>query len=95
MLFVITPTFPEFGIETRSNNKILKEMSIILARLINQYKLKYQLVFSARFDKQDENNQLLDQTERFNNLYINHNLTQTDINNVDVKSPLEHQIQQK
>ena len=26
---------------------------------------------------------------------INHNLTETDTNNIDVKSPLKHQIQQK
>ena len=48
-----------------------------------------------RFDKQDENNQVLDETEIFISLNINHNLTQTDINNNDVKSPLEHQIQQQ
>ena len=29
------------------------------------------------------------------NLNINQNLTETDINNIDVKSPLEHQIQQQ
>ena len=91
----ITPNYPEFGIETRYINKIVKQLSIIYARLINQYKFKYQTVFSARFDKQDENNQLLDETELFINLNINHNLTQTDIDNFDIVSPLEHQIQQK
>ena len=59
----ITPTFPEFGIEFRFINKIVKELSVIYARLINQYKFKYQTVFSARFDKQDEDGQLLDETE--------------------------------
>ena len=73
----------------------MKKLSVIYARLINQYKFKYETVFSARFDKQDENNQLLDETEIFFNLNINHNLTQTDIDNVDVKSPFEHQIQQQ
>ena len=91
----IMPNFPEFGIEVRYINKILKELAIIYARLINQYKFRYQKVFSARFDKQDENNQLLDETELFINLNINHNLTQTDIDKIDVKSPLEHQIQQQ
>ena len=28
-------------------------------------------------------------------LNINHNLTQTDLDNIDIKSPLEHQIQQQ
>ena len=91
----ITPNFPEFGIEVRYINKIMKELSVIYARLINQYKLKYQTVFSSRFDKQDESNQLIDETELFISLYINHNLTQTDIDIIDVRSPLEHQKQQQ
>ena len=45
--------------------------------------------------KQDENNQLLDETELFIYLNINHNLTQTDIKNIDVVSPFEHQKQQE
>ena len=70
-------------------------MAIVYARLINQYKFKYQTVFSARFDKQDEDNQVLDETELFINLNINHNLTQTDLDNIDVVSSLEHQKQQQ
>ena len=38
---------------------------------------------------------MLDETEFFINLNINHNLTQTDIDNIDFKNALEHQIQQK
>ena len=87
----IKPNHPEFGIENRYINKIMKELAVIYARLINQYKFKYQVVFSARFDKQDEYGQVLDETELFINLNINHNLTQTDINNIDVVSPLENQ----
>ena len=91
----ITPNHPEFGIEFRYINKIMKELSIIYARLINQYKFRYQTVFSARFDKQDENNQVFDELELFINLNINHNITQTDIDNINVISPLEYQIQQQ
>ena len=91
----ITPNFKEFGIETRYINKIVKELSIIYARLINQYKFKYQVVFSARFDKQDEDGQLLDETELFINLNMNHNLTQSDLNNINITTSLEHQIQQQ
>ena len=91
----ITPNCPGFGIEVPYFNKIMKELSVVYARLINQYKFRYQTVFSARFDKQDENNQKLDETELFINLKINRNLTQTDIDNIDVVSPLEHQIQQQ
>ena len=91
----ITLNYPEFGIEVRYINKIIKELSVIYARLINQYKFKYQTVFSARFDKQNEDNQVLDETELFINLNINHILTETDINYIDIKSPLELQIQQQ
>ena len=91
----IIPNYPEFGIEVRYINKIMKELSNIYARLINQYEFKYQTVFSARFDKQNEDNQVLDQTELFINLNINHNLTETDINNINIVSPLEYQIQQQ
>ena len=91
----ITPHHPEFGIENRYINKIMKELAVIYARLINQYKFKYQTVFSARFDKQDEDNQVLDETELFINLNINHSLTQSDLENIDVVSPFEHQKQQQ
>ena len=91
----ISPYYPEFGIEFRYINKILRELAVIYARLINQYKFKYQVVFSARFDKQDEDNQILDETELFINLKNNHNLTQTDIVNIDIVSRLEHQIQKQ
>ena len=91
----ITPNYPEIGIEIRYITKISKEMSIIYARLLNQHQFKYQTVFSARFDKRDEDDQVLDKTELFINLNINHSLTERDIDNIDVKSPLEHQIQQQ
>ena len=73
----------------------MKELSGIYARLKNQYKFRYQTVFSARFDKQDENNQVLDETELFINLNINQNLTQSDLDKIDIRSPLEHQIKQQ
>ena len=38
----ITPIYREFGIEVRYINKIMKEVSIIYARLINKNKFKYQ-----------------------------------------------------
>ena len=70
------PNYPEFGIEVRYINIIIKELAVIYARLINQYKFRYQTVFSARFDKQNEDIQLLDERELFINLNINHYLTQ-------------------
>ena len=73
----------------------MKELAMIYARLINQYKFKYQTVFSPRFNKQDEDGELLDETELFINLNINLNLTETDIDNINVVSPLEYQKQQQ
>ena len=55
------PNFTESGNETKYNNKILKEIGTIYARLYNQHKIKYQTVFSAKYDKQDEVNQVLDE----------------------------------
>ena len=92
---IIKPNYLEFGIQVRYINKILKELSVIYARLINQNKFKYQTIFSEMFDKQDEDNQSLDETELFINLKINHNLTESDLDNIDVTSPLEYQKQQQ
>ena len=68
-------------------------MATIYARLINQYKFKYHILFSASFYKINEEDQRSDEIELFLYLNINHNLTETDNNNIDVKSQLEHQIQ--
>ena len=92
-LLNIEPKFPDTGIETRYVNKILKEMATNYARLINQYKCKNQILFSASFYKINEEDQRSDGIELFSNLNINNNLTETDINNIDVESQLEHQKQ--
>ena len=44
-ILTITPNFSEFGIEFRYINEIIKELSVIYARLISQYKFKYQTLF--------------------------------------------------
>ena len=91
----IMPNYPEFGIELRYINKCMKELAMIYSRLINQYKFKNQTVFSAIFDKQDEDGRLLDKTELFFSLNINHNLTQSILDKINIISPLEFQIQQQ
>ena len=55
----------------------------------------YQTVFSARIDKQQEENQALDETELFFNLKIYHNLTETDIDKINIEYLLENQTQQQ
>ena len=92
-ILTITPNFPVFGVEFRYNNKIKKEMSVICARLINQYKFKYHTLFSASFYKINEEDQRHKEIELYINLKIDHNLTESDIDNLDVRSQLEHQIQ--
>ena len=91
----ITANYPEFGTEVRYIKKFIKEFSVNYARLKNQYKFKYQTVFSARFDKQGEDNQVLAEADLFINLNINHNSTETDLDNIDIRAPLEHQVQQQ
>ena len=56
-ILTITPNFSEFGIEFRYINKITKELSVIYARLINQYKFKYHTLFSASFYKINDEDQ--------------------------------------
>ena len=87
LTFIITPNISEYEVEVCYINHIIKKLSNIYARLINQYKFRYQTVFSAVFDKQNE-----DEKELFINLNINHNLTQSDIDKIDVISPLKHKI---
>ena len=89
----IKPNYPEFGSEVRYISKIIKEISPIYGRLMNQNKFKHQTVFSARFDKQAEDNQVLDETEIFIILNINHNLTKNELDKIDNKSLSKRQIQ--
>ena len=88
-----TPNYTDKGIETRSISKGLKKTPTTCARLMNQCKFKYHILFSARFYKNKEEYQKSDEIERFNNSNINQRLTENDVNDIDVKSQLEHQIQ--
>ena len=92
-ILTITPNFPDFGIEFRYIKKIVKELSVIYARLINQYKFKYHTLFSASFYKINEEDQRNNGIELYINLKIINNLTESDIDNIDIRSQLEQQIQ--
>ena len=83
----ITAHYSKIGIAFRYIIEIIKVLSIIYARLLYQYKFKYQTIFSARFYKKDEDNQMLDETELFIILNINHKLRETDIDKIDIKFP--------
>ena len=90
-ILTITPNFSELGIEFRCINKIIKELSVIFARLIIQYKFNYHTFFSASFYKINEEDQRKNEIELYMKLNINHNSTESDIDNIDVRSQLEHQ----
>ena len=92
-ILTIRCKYPEIGIEYRYINKIIKELSVIYARLINQNKFKYHTLFSASIFKINEEDQRDSEIELYMNLKINHNITESDIDNIDVRSQLEHQIQ--
>ena len=85
-ILTILPKVPEFRIEFRYINKIVKKLSFIYARLINQYKFKYHTLFSASFYKINEEDQRYNHIELYMNLKINNNLTESDIDNIDVRS---------
>ena len=91
-ILTVTPKFPEFGIEFRYINKIVKKLSVIYARLINQFKFKYHTLFSASSYEINEEDQRYNEIELYINLKINHNLTESDNHNIDVRSQLDHQI---
>ena len=93
LFLTITPNFSAFGIEFRYINEIMKELSVIYARLINQYKFKHHTLFSASFYKINEEDQRHNEVELYINLKINHNVTESDIDIIDVRYQLEHQIQ--
>ena len=92
-ILTITPNFPDFGFVFRYINKIVKELSVIYARLMNQYKFKYHTLFSASFYKINEEDQRNNEIELYIKLKIINKLTESDIDNIDVRSQLEQQIQ--
>ena len=92
-LLPISRKYPDIGIETRYVNNILKEIATIYAKVLNQYMFEYHINFSASFYKIIEEDQRSDEIEIFINLNNNHNLTETDIEEFDVRSQLPHRIQ--
>ena len=69
-ILIITPNFSEFEIEFRYINEIVKELSVIYARLINEYKFKYHTLFSASFYKINEEDERNNEIELYMNLKI-------------------------
>ena len=70
-------------------DKIFKEMSHRYAKFINQYKFKYQLSFMLLFYKFEEDGDIRKEAEMTINLNMTNNLTQSEIDNVNVQWDLE------
>ena len=71
------------------NNDIFKEMAHIYAKFINQYKFKYQLSFMLLFYKFEEDGDIRKEPEMTIYLNMTNNLTQSEIDNVDIQWDLE------
>ena len=85
----------DLRIENRDINNIFKEMALIYASLIGQYKFKYQVVFSALFEKMNEFGYIENKTEMYISLKLNHVLISNDLDNLTINSQVESQIENK
>ena len=70
-------------------DKIIKELSHIYANFINQYRFKYQIFFMLIFGKFEEDGDIRKEAEMTINLKMTKNLTQSEIDNVDIPWDLE------
>ena len=85
----ITSKYDNTGIEMYYIDKIFTELSHINAKFLNQYKFKYQLSFMLLFYKFEEDGDFRKEAEMVINLIITNNLTQSEIDNVDIQWDLE------
>ena len=79
-------------IENRDTNNIFREMAMNYARLIGQYKFKYQVVFLALFEKMNDFGYIENKTEMYISLKINHTITKSDLDNLTTNSQVESHI---
>ena len=77
------------GIEMYHINDIFKEMAHIYAKFKNQYKCKYQLSFMLLFNKFEEDGDIRRETEMTITLNMIINLTQSEIDNVNIQWEVE------
>ena len=83
----------DLWIELYDINNLVKEMSRIYSRLINQPNFKYQVSFIAMFDKEDEYGFEIEHEEMFINLKINEILTANDILLINIESQVDTALQ--
>ena len=58
-ILILKGKYTDSEIETRYNKRISNEMATFYARLINQYKFKLNVLFSAIFSKNKEDDQIV------------------------------------
>ena len=92
-IITITSEFKNIGIDISHINKLMEEMSLIYAKLKDQYKFKYQLTSLVLFKKYGEDNEITSEVELPITLSISHNLTQSEIDNINFQWTLENRIQ--
>ena len=85
----ITSKFDNTGIEMYYTDEIFKEMAHIYAQYINQYKFKYQLSFMLLFYKFEEDGDIRREAEMTVTLNMVNNLTQSEIDSVDIQWAVE------
>ena len=68
-------------------------MAMIYARSKGQNKFKYQIVFSALFEKVNKFGYIENKTEMYISLRINNSLTHSDLDNLTINSQVETQIE--
>ena len=85
----ITSKFDNTGIEMYYIDEIFKEMAHIYAQYINQYKFKYQLSFMLLFYKFEEDGDIRREAEMTVTLNMVNNLTQSEIDSVDIQWAVE------
>ena len=85
----ITSKFDNTGIEMYFIDKIFKEMAHIYSQFVNQYKFKYQLSFMLLFCKFEEDGDIIKEAEMTVTLKMTNNLTQSEIDNVNIQWDLE------
>ena len=85
----ITSKFDYTGIEMYYIDEIFKEMAHVYAKFINQYKCKYKLSFMLLFYKFEEDGDIRKEAEMTITLNMTNNLTQSEIDNVNIQWDVE------
>ena len=76
-------------------NKIVKQMANKYARIINQNTFKCQTLFRARFDKQDECDQKLNEIERYKKMNNNQTSTKSTFDKFNFRLLSERQTKNR